>query len=169
MDKEQRGTGMTRADLKLARVVSGGQSGVDRAALDVALQLGIPCGGWCPRGRRAEDGRLSDRYPLRETEEEDYAVRTERNVRDADATLILTYGPLSGGTALTARLARKHDKPCRIVNLRTQRTPARAHHWLQERRVRTLNVAGPRESSHRGIYRDARHWLLLLLHDIDCA
>ena len=91
----------------IRRIVSGGQTGVDRAALDVALSLGIPCAGWCPRGRRAEDGPIDARYPLNETPSTSYAKRTEWNVRDSDATLILARLPLGGGTALTERLARK--------------------------------------------------------------
>mgnify|MGYP003793290687 CR=1 FL=1 len=90
----------------IKKIVSGGQTGVDRAALDVAMQLGIPVGGWCPRGRRAEDGRIPDSYPLREASSVNYAKRTELNVRDSDGTLILSGGPLTGGTALTESLAR---------------------------------------------------------------
>ena len=77
------------------QIISGGQTGVDRAALDVALDAGLPCGGWCPRGRRAEDGPIVAQYPLMETDSPDYQMRTRRNVEDADATLILTLGPLA--------------------------------------------------------------------------
>jgi hypothetical protein len=97
-------------------VQSGGQTGVDRAALDVALALHLPCTGWCPRGRRAEDGPLPAHYPLRETDSADYPPRTERNVRDADATLILNRGPLAGGTAYTVRMAEKQAKSCLVVD-----------------------------------------------------
>jgi hypothetical protein len=83
------------------KIVSGGQTGVDRAALDVALELGIPCGGWCPRNRIAEDGRIAERYPLRESATSDPSVRTELNVIDSDATLVLTWEKASGGTLLT--------------------------------------------------------------------
>ena len=93
------------------RVVSGGQTGVDRAALDLARELHLPCGGWCPRGRRAEDGVVPARYRLRETPSTAYTQRTEWNVRDADATLILHRGPLQGGSALTARIARRLRHP----------------------------------------------------------
>ncbi len=89
----------------IQRVFSGGQTGVDRAALDVALDLGFPCGGWCPSGRRAEDGPLKEIYPLKETPSKNYAQRTEWNVRDSDGTLVLHRGSLSGGTAFTIELA----------------------------------------------------------------
>src|SRR5215217_2323846 len=89
------------------KIVSGGQTGVDRAALDVALELGIECGGWCPAGRQAEDGPIDARYPLRETPSADPAQRTEWNVRDSDATLLLTTGAASPGTELTREVARR--------------------------------------------------------------
>src|SRR5947209_13063019 len=98
----------------VAKIVSGGQTGVDRAALDVALELGLPCGGWCPRGRRAEDGPLPARYPLTETSWEGYPQRTRWNVRDSDGTLILTRGQPDRGTALTIKLAQRLGKPYRI-------------------------------------------------------
>ena len=91
----------------MRKVVSGGPTGVDRAALDAACALGLALGGWCPRGRRAEDGAIPAEYPLRETPGEDYAERTEWNVRDASATLVLTRGQPSPGTALTIELARR--------------------------------------------------------------
>jgi predicted Rossmann-fold nucleotide-binding protein len=83
--------------MKLERVISGGQTGVDRGALDAAMLAGIPVGGACPKGRKAEDGLIPDRYPLTELASENYRVRTEKNVKDADATLILTVGAISGG------------------------------------------------------------------------
>ncbi len=89
------------ATLPIAKIISGGQTGVDRAALDVAIELELPCGGWCPRGRLAEDGTVPDRYPLQETRSAEYAERTERNVIDSDGTLIIATRPLTGGTALT--------------------------------------------------------------------
>jgi len=95
----------------IERILSGGQTGVDRAALDVALELGIPCGGWCPAGRRAEDGRIPAIYPVQETESRNYAVRTRRNVRDTDGTLVLVNGPVSGGTRLTVKCADDENKP----------------------------------------------------------
>lgn len=89
----------------LRRIVSGGQTGVDRAALDIAIALGIGCGGWVPRGRRAEDGTIASHYPVRECRSSSYGVRTRLNVRDTDGTLILCRGRPSGGTSLTLAIA----------------------------------------------------------------
>ena len=134
------------------RIVSGGQTGVDRAALDVALELGLDCGGFCPRGRRADDGRIPERYPLIETSSRGYAQRTSWNVRDSDATLVLHLGRLQGGTALTLRLARRLGRPCLAVDLGSDPHAARTiRDWLGRSRPRVLNVAGPRESVAPGI------------------
>ena len=141
------------------RIVSGGQTGVDRAALEVALAHGLACGGWCPRGRRAEDGAIDAHFPLRETPSADYAERTEWNVRDSDATLILTQGTPKGGTALTVELARALGRPHRIVDLAAQPEAAGVRAWLAEQDVRVLNVAGPRESQQPGIGALARDFL----------
>ncbi|NLE39761.1 MAG: molybdenum cofactor carrier [Pirellulaceae bacterium] len=146
-----------------SRIISGGQTGVDRAALDVAITLGIPHGGWCPRGRLAEDGRIADHYRLDETASADYAARTERNVVDADGTLILHRGRLRGGTFLTHQLAQRHDKPCLTVDLNEPTDPDAAREWLREHEVHTLNVAGPRESQSPGIGDEARRYLIELL------
>src|SRR5947209_12411896 len=93
------------------KIVSGGQTGVDRAALDVALELGLPCGGWCPKGRLAEDGVVPDRYPLDEAPTASYPERTRLNVRDSDATLVLSWGAPQGGTLLTVRACQGQGKP----------------------------------------------------------
>jgi hypothetical protein len=100
------------SDTMYTNIVSGGQCGVDRAALDVALDLHLPCGGWCPKGRRAEDGALAARYPLTETPWWGYPQRTEWNVRDSDGTLVLTRGRTDRGTQLTIELAARLGKPC---------------------------------------------------------
>lgn len=142
------------------RVVSGGQTGVDRAALDAAMALGLACGGWCPRGRRAEDGPIPSRYPLRETPGNTYPERTAWNVRDSDATLVLTLGKPRGGTALTIGLAHKAGRPVMVVDLSTE-VPgaAEVRAWLDREGVRTLNVAGPRESESPGTHAMAFRFL----------
>jgi len=147
----------------LEKIVSGGQTGVDRAALDAALELGLACGGWCPRGRRAEDGPLADRYPLAETPSADYAQRTEWNVRDSDGTLILTVGRPDRGTALTLELAKRMPRPCHVADPSEMGELEPAREWIAQHEIRTLNVAGPRESRAPGIYAAARRFLGALL------
>ncbi|MBK8907973.1 MAG: putative molybdenum carrier protein [Rhodospirillales bacterium] len=152
--------------MPVIKIVSGGQTGVDRAALDVALQLGIPCGGWVPRGRRAEDGRIPSTYPLQEAASWKYDVRTRLNIRDADATLILTRGtPTGGGTALTIAIAQKLLRPCRVVDLDVEPHPEAVGRWLDDTGVKVLNVAGPRESGCPGIYAAATAFLRGLLDE----
>jgi predicted Rossmann fold nucleotide-binding protein DprA/Smf involved in DNA uptake len=148
--------------VRVEKIVSGGQTGVDRAALDVALAMGIACGGWCPRNRRAEDGRIPDRYPLSETPSANYSQRTRRNVRDSDGTLILLNGPPRGGSLLTQRTAAARGKPCLLVDVNTTIAAAEIRSWLGEHGVRVLNVAGPRESQSPGIALAATR----LLHDV---
>lgn len=145
------------------RIISGGQTGVDRTALDAAIALGIPHGGWCPHGRLAEDGRIPETYQLQETESAAYAVRTERNVLDSDATLVLCAGVPRGGTELTIRLAEGHGRPCLIVNLDAPLTVEEVCGWLAAHEVYTLNVAGPRESQSPGVGRRACEYLRRLL------
>ncbi len=147
-------------------IVSGGQTGVDRAALDVALELGIPCGGWCPKGRLAEDGTINERYPLRETDSSEYSVRTEMNVEDSDATLIITQGPVTEGTAKTLELANKYKKSHLVVDLSKAKDPAIVRRWLEFNQVGTLNVAGPRESKTPGIYNKAVEFLRRILQQV---
>jgi hypothetical protein len=137
------------------RIVSGGQTGVDRGALDAAIALGISHGGWCPRGRLAEDGTIPPVYQLTETDSPDYAFRTEKNVLCSDATLILCHGRPSGGTELTLRLATRHKRPCLVSDLSEATTMVKVRRWLATVRPGTLNVAGPRESQCRGIAAEA--------------
>ena len=143
----------------MSRLVSGGQTGVDRAALDVALALGIPCGGWCPRGRRADDGPIDARYPLQETPSAEYAQRTEWNVRDSDGTLVLTRGKAQGGTALTVTLARQRGRPVLVVDLAGEPDVRAVGDWLRREGIRVLNVAGPRESGTPGIHGESLRFL----------
>ncbi len=145
--------------MTLRRIVSGGQTGVDRAALDVAIARGIPHGGWCPRGRRAEDGRIPDRYALREHASPEYAQRTEQNVVDSDGTLVLTIGSPRDGTALTVRLAERHARPHLVVDLDDPPPPATVAAWIAAHALGVLNVAGPRESTQPGIGRKAMAYL----------
>lgn len=142
------------------RVISGRQTGVDRAALDAAMECGIPAGGWCPKGRRAEDGFVPHRYPLVETPSRGYTQRTTWNVRDADVTVILILGELAGGSGFTAEVAAKLGKPCLVADLGLYAAADLVTEFLEARRVRTLNVAGPRESRSRGIHDRARQVLL---------
>jgi len=132
---------------------------VDRAALDTALLLGIPSGGWCPRGRKAEDGPIDARYPLRETPSADYPERTEWNVRDSDGTLVLTRGRPSGGTAFTIALARRHGRPLLVLDLEQGPDPSEVQRWTETSEVAILNIAGPRESQQPGIQDEARRFL----------
>lgn len=144
--------------------MSGGQTGVDRAALDVAIELGIEHGGWCPRGRLAEDGPIAARYQLRETDSADYPQRTEQNVLDSHGTLIIYRERLSGGTKLTEVLARRHSKPLFLVDLATAPDVTAMQSWLRGQAIQALNVAGPRESTSPGIAREAA----ALLRDLFC-
>jgi len=133
---------------------------VDRAALDAALVLGLPCGGWCPRGRLAEDGPIDLRYPLRETPSADYPQRTEWNVRDSDGTLVVTRGRPKGGTALTTAVARGQGRPVLILDLTRDPDPMRITEWAEQGGISILNVAGPRESQQPGIQDEARELLI---------
>ena len=143
----------------IEKLISGGQSGVDRAGLDVALAIGIDCGGWCPKHRRAEDGRIPHRYPLVEADSPNYAARTALNVRDSDGTLILAPGELTGGTALTRDLALRYGRPVFVVDLDQDPDFEAVEGWLANNRIRTLNVAGPRESQQPGIHDRAAEFL----------
>lgn len=148
-------------------IVSGGQTGVDRAALDAAITLRMEHGGWCPRGRLAEDGPIPKRYELRETASAEYPVRTEQNVIDSDGTLILYRNRLIGGTELTRRLAIKHEKPWRAVNIGEDHDILSVRQWIAENSIAVMNVAGPRESSTPGIGRDACDFLCAVLSEED--
>ncbi|MDD2338150.1 MAG: putative molybdenum carrier protein [Geobacteraceae bacterium] len=149
----------------LVKIISGGQTGVDRAALDAGLASGIAVGGWCPAGRRAEDGMIPERYPLLELDSPDYTARTEKNVVDSDATLVLNLGDLADGTALTVQLARKHRKPLRVVQLDGDADPGAVAEWLRKLGVKVLNIAGPRESKRPEVYERALQFVRQLLQE----
>lgn len=141
--------------MDLQKIVSGGQTGVDRAALDAAMAHDVPVGGWCPKGRRAEDGAIPDTYPLRETPSEKYAQRTAWNVRDSDGTLIIAPAPLEGGTALTREEAEEQGRPVLHVRPEDPIPVPMIRAWGEEHDVRVLNVAGPRASEGERIYESA--------------
>jgi hypothetical protein len=136
--------------------VSGAQTGVDRAALDVALVLGIPCGGWVPKGRIDELGRIPDLYPnLCETESADFSERTAANVCDSDGTLIISRGPLTGGSLNTREVADRLGRPCLHVDLDALHAGdavLAALAWLKRSEINVLNVAGPRASKDPEAY-----------------
>lgn len=139
----------------LPSIISGGQTGVDRAALDVAMEMGLGCRGWCPKGRLAEDGPLHPRYTLQETDTAEYSVRTRNNVRDTQATLILNRGALAGGTAATVRFAEQLGRRFLVVQLDEKPSAKEVVKWIEKYGTLTLNVAGPRESKAPGVYDEA--------------
>lgn len=148
--------------MKKLTIMSGGQTGVDRAALDVAMQLGIPVAGFCPKGRIAEDGLLDLKYPLQESVTSDYLERTFTNVLMSDGTLILCNGELTSGTLMTKEFAVVLRKPYHVVDLQMPHSHETVVHWIKEHSIRNLNFAGPRESKQPGVYTQACNYLLQL-------
>ena len=137
------------------KIISGGQTGADRASLDFAIKHKIPYGGWVPKGRKAEDGLLSEKYNLQEMPTGSYSKRTERNVLDSDGTLIVSHGLLTGGSALTTGFAEHHRKPWIHIDLKTTSCPEGGRiirEWFERNNIKTLNVAGPRASKDPEIY-----------------
>lgn len=145
------------------KIISGGQTGVDRAGLRAAMALGLPCGGWCPKGRRAEDGAIPMEFPLREMETADYPPRTEKNIQAADGTLLITRGAPEGGSLLTVRLSEKLKRPIRVVDLNRPPQLSALRAWLRKNRIQVLNVAGPRERKAPGVHDQALRFLQELL------
>lgn len=138
---------------------SGGQTGVDRAALDAALDAGVRHGGWCPAGRRAEDGCIPERYRLQETASPNYAERTRLNVRDSDGTLILSASKMAGGTRLTFDTAVELRKPVFLATPERSCPDRLIRAWIRANDIRHLNVAGPRASASDAVYADARRFM----------
>jgi hypothetical protein len=159
--------------MPITRIVSGGQTGADRGGLDAAIYAGVPHGGWCPKGRKAEDGSIPAKYVLKEIKSADYLKRTEANVIDSDATLLITFGRLSGGSLRTLEFCRKHGRPYHHVNLavtsvhrphrrdealRVQDHRQRQNHLQRSQRLsqRLRHRAGPRELRAVSVQVDGR-------------
>jgi hypothetical protein len=139
---------------KIKKIISGGQTGADRAALDWAIEHGIPHGGWCPRERKAEDGSIDPRYQMEETPSSDYAQRTAWNVSDSHGTVVFSIATLlTGGSKKTVALARKHCKP--LLHLSREAGPSmpeqKLRRFIYKHRIQILNVAGPRASKEPGV------------------
>jgi hypothetical protein len=137
------------------KIISGGQTGADRAALDFAIKHNIPHGGWIPKGRKTEDGTLPEKYQLREMPTGDYSKRTKQNILDSDGTLIVSHGFLTGGSALTEFLAEEHKKPYLHIDLNLlsmQEAALIINKWIQSHKLKVLNVAGTRASKDPKIY-----------------
>lgn len=165
-----------RRTARVAKIISGGQSGVDRAALDFAIANSMPYEGWCPRGGRAEDygsppGLLTDYAQLRETPSADPAQRTAWNVRDGDASLIVAVGgSVSKGTQLTEAIARRLSKPVIVIDAADKKAPGLLAAWLERLGdAVVLNVAGPRESESPGVYSKTLRLLASVLHEDEPA
>jgi hypothetical protein len=136
-------------------IISGGQTGADRGALDFAIKHDTPHGGWVPKGRKTEDGTLPEKYNLREMATGSYPKRTEKNILDADGTLIISHGPLTGGSARTRELAKRHSKPWIHIDSKTIPYVDAARmirEWIERNAIGVLNIAGPRASKGSEIY-----------------
>jgi hypothetical protein len=148
------------------KIISGGQTGVDRAALDVALKYGIECGGWCPAGRLDELGRIPDRYPVKELEEGSFAERTWQNVKDSDGTMIIYFDKLRGGTEYTVECCNKLQRPHVLIDAAKTSSECAAKlmvDLVQNHKIDILNVAGPRESEWANGYSYAFRTLEIFL------
>lgn len=140
--------------IAVATIISGGQTGADRGALDAAIEMGIPHGGTCPKGRPAEDGVIPPKYRLKESNSKDSPERTEANVAHADGTLICTFGRLTGAHKLTAEFVRRHEKAFLHLDLNAEATDYAVkcvREWLTDNDIKVLNVAGGRESESAGL------------------
>lgn len=154
----------------IRKIISGGQTGVDRAALDFAIDNNIPHGGWAPKGRLAEDGSLSAKYSLAETASNRYEERTRKNIIDSDGTLIISQGMLTGGSALTLKLAAKYQRPVLHVDLSVldiSKAAEKIRQWIDEYKIAVINVAGPRASGNPMIYELTSRLLAATLRHTD--
>ena len=152
--------------MKISKIISGGQTGVNRAAFDAAISLGLKHGGFCPKGRVAEDGIIPVEYKMDEMDTKEYSARTMKNVQCSDGTLILHQGEITGGTALTDEFCKIKKKPLLIINILDEFKEIRVNfsRWLETNTISILNIAGPRESEGQ-IYKKAKDLLIRLLKD----
>jgi hypothetical protein len=151
----------------IKKIISGGQTGVDQAALDVAINLGIPHGGWIPRGRKTENGILPAQYQLKEMPTSSYPKRTEQNVIDSDGTLIISHGKLTGGSLFTLKMAKEHRRPCLHIDLSKGNAfedAMKINTWIETNQIEVLNVAGPRASKDPEIYEEVKTLLQTAYH-----
>ncbi len=148
------------------KIISGGQTGVDRAALDFAIKNSIRCGGWCPKGRKAEDGIIPLHYPLKETASEDYESRTIMNVKRSDGTLIIFNKNPDNGTLLTIKTAEELGKEIFIQDVSKDHQKRDFQKWLKDNNIEILNIAGPREKNETGIYEQSMTVLGVLFEKI---
>jgi putative molybdenum carrier protein len=157
--------------LKL-KIISGGQTGVDRAALDAVLELdaalesGISAGGWCPQGRQAEDGPIAEKYPLQELPDGSYKERTLKNVQDSDATVIIYFESISGGTEETLLFCLNEKKPYLLIDgngITKDSASKRIKQFIDENQISRLNVAGPRASKEKRAYEYTKQVITLML------
>ncbi|MBT8358098.1 MAG: hypothetical protein HKO79_05910 [Desulfobacterales bacterium] len=151
----------------IKKIISGGQTGADQAAIDLAIKLGIPYGGWLPKGRKTEKGPLPEKYLLQELPERSYSKRTQKNVIDSDGTLIVSHGELTGGSELTRITAKQNDRPCLHIDLNKTiafKAAEQIRNWIETNKIEVLNVAGPRESNDPKIYKAVGDILETVLH-----
>ncbi len=143
------------------RIISGGQTGVDRAALDFALENQIDCFGWCPKGRKAEDGVIPNTYPLKEAETSGYEKRTLKNVEESQGLMVFVDGEPDNGTILAIDHAEKQNKPIYIIHLsmNVEDQETGILDFLEDQEVTIVNIVGPRESNSPGIYRKTKSFL----------
>lgn len=154
------------SDFLTLKIISGGQTGVDRAALDAALASGISVGGWCPEGRKAEDGPIAEKYPLQELPDGGYKERTLRNVQDSDATVIIYFESISGGTEETLLFCLNEKKPYLLIDgsgITEDSASKRIKHFIHENQISRLNVAGPRASKEQRAYEYTKQVFTLML------
>ena len=154
------------SDFLKLKIISGGQTGVDRAALDAALESGVNAGGWCPQGREAEDGPIAEKYPLQELTDGSYKDRTLKNVQESDATVIIYFETISGGTEETLSFCLKEKKPYLLIDgsdFNEEGASKRIKQFINGNQISLLNVAGPRASKEKRAYEYTKQAFTLLL------